>query len=114
MKTLQELYKEIVGNDELKKAFTEAEKAGKIPEFVKAKGVEATAEEIKAFRAARAEDECLSPEELDAAAGGGTCEDTLMHCVTCKKCGKRTLFDAYNDGRAIYCAYCGAELIYAD
>lgn len=70
MKTLQELYAEIIGNDELKKAYLEAAKGGKIAEFMKANGCDATAEEIKAFLKEKANQE-LSEEELDNVAGGG-------------------------------------------
>ena len=71
MKTMQELYKEIIAGDELKKAFVEAAKNGKVAEFLKAQGCQATAEEIKAFLAEQ-ENGQLADEELDSAAGG-TC-----------------------------------------
>ena len=73
MKTLQDLYKEIINNDELKKAFTEAAKAGKTLEFIKAQGCETTEEELKAFLSKQSGE--LSDEDLDNAAGGG-CNDT--------------------------------------
>ena len=73
MKTLQELYSEIVKSDELKKQFTEAAKNNTVVDFAKANGVETTMDEIKAFlegvQKANAE---LAPEELENAAGG-TC-----------------------------------------
>ena len=47
MKTMQELYDEFFANDELKKAFAEAMKAGKLEDFLKANGCEATAEESR-------------------------------------------------------------------
>lgn len=71
MKTLQELYKEITTNEELKIAFLEAAKAGKVAGFLKEHGVEATEEEIKAFLKEQKKGE-LSDEELDNVAGG-TC-----------------------------------------
>ena len=49
MKTLQELYNEIIASDELKTAFAEAAKGGKTMEFLKAQGCEATVEELAAF-----------------------------------------------------------------
>ena len=70
MKSLQELYKEIINSDELKKAFTEAAKAGKALEFIKAHGCETTEEELKAFLLKQSGE--LSDDELDNAAGG-TC-----------------------------------------
>lgn len=69
MKTLQELYKEIIASGELKAAFTEAAKGGKVTEFLKAQGVDATAEEVTAFLKSQTGE--LSDEELDNAAGGG-------------------------------------------
>lgn len=73
MKTLQELYNEIVKNDELKKKFTEAAKDNKIVDFAKANGVETTLDEIKAFLEDKQKaDMELDPSELENAAGG-TC-----------------------------------------
>jgi hypothetical protein len=74
MKTIQELYNEIMANKELKEQFIEAAKAGKQEEFLKAHGCEATLEEVKAFLEAKQnEDAPLSFDELENAAGGG-CE----------------------------------------
>ena len=71
MKTLQELYSEIIAGEEMKKAFAEAAKNDKIVEFAKEHGVDTTADEIKAFLEAKSEEEKeLSPEELENAAGG--------------------------------------------
>ena len=71
MKTLQELYKEITSNDELKKGFLEAAKDGKGLEFLASHGCETTAEELAAFLNGQKNCE-ISDEELDAVAGG-TC-----------------------------------------
>ena len=49
MKTLQQLYTEILGSDEMKKSFAEAARDGKISEFLKAQGCEATTEEVQTF-----------------------------------------------------------------
>lgn len=70
-KSLQDIYDEVVANESLVKEFIKAEKEEKLEEFVKTLGCSATAEEIKSFveskmQAARE----LSPEELDAVAGG--------------------------------------------
>ncbi|MBP5166453.1 MAG: hypothetical protein ILP09_04265 [Oscillospiraceae bacterium] len=73
MKTLQELYSEIIASDELKAAFAEAAKDGKAAEFLKAHGCEATAEELAAFLKSRSNGE-ISDEELDSVAGG--CSET--------------------------------------
>jgi hypothetical protein len=75
MKTLQELYNEIIAGDELKTAFAEAAKGGKTMEFLKAQGCEATEEELAAFLKNKSTGE-ISDEELDNVAGG-TCDETL-------------------------------------
>ena len=78
MKTVDELYYEVVANEELKAAFAAAAKENKLAEFLKAQGCDATAEEAEEFLEARqsAEGE-LSDDELDAVAGGdcGAVED---------------------------------------
>ena len=71
MKTIQELYSEIMASKELKEQFIEAAKAGKQEEFLKAHGCEATMEEVQAFLEAKQnEDAPLSVDELENAAGG--------------------------------------------
>lgn len=71
MKSLEQLYKEILSSDELKKALAESVKAGNIEEFVKAHGVEATKEEIIAFlNEQNTKTGELSDEELENVAGG--------------------------------------------
>ena len=69
MKSLQVLYKEIIANEELKKAFLEAAKAGKTEDFIKTHGCEATTEELAAFLKDQSRGE-ISDEELDNVAGG--------------------------------------------
>ena len=85
MKALQELYAEIIGNDELKKAYLEAAKGGRVAEFLKAQGCETTAEEIGAFLKEKAQGQ-LSDAELDSVAGGvcndTTREETVMSVLT--------------------------------
>ena len=72
MKTLQELYNEVIQSDELKKEFLEAGKNGKAEEFIKAHGCDATMDEIKVFLEEQAKaDKELSVEELENVAGGG-------------------------------------------
>ena len=72
MKTIQELYNEIMVNKELKAQFIEAANAGKQEAFLKEHGCEATLEEVKAFlEAKQKEDAPLSVNELENAAGGG-------------------------------------------
>ena len=71
MKTIQELYSEIMASEELKDQFIEAAKAGKQEEFLKAHGCGATLQEVQAFLTAKqSEDAPLSFDELENAAGG--------------------------------------------
>ena len=67
MKTIEELYKEVLANKELKEKFVEAVKSSKVEEFLKSQGCDATAEELKTFLDSKKE---VSLEELDAVAGG--------------------------------------------
>ena len=71
MKTVQELYREIMTSEELKKQAIEAAKAGRMEAFLKEHGCEATMEEVAAFLKENAnEDKPLSLDELENAAGG--------------------------------------------
>ena len=77
MKTIQELYNEIMASKELKEQAIEAAKAGKQEEFLKEHGCEATLEDVKAFlEAKQQEDAPLSFDELENAAGGECNEKT--------------------------------------
>ena len=79
MKSLQDLYKEIIANDELKNAFLEAAKAGKALEFIKSHGCETTEEELKAFLSKQSGE--LSDDELDNASGGGCNSETAYEAL---------------------------------
>ena len=71
MKTIQELYNEIMVNQELKAQFIEAANAGKQEAFLKEHGCEATLDEVAAFLAEKSgEDAPLSLDELENSAGG--------------------------------------------
>ena len=71
MKTVQELYNEIMSSQELKAQFIEAAKAGKQEEFLKAHGCEAGLDQVAAFLKAKAEEDApLSMDELENSAGG--------------------------------------------
>lgn len=80
MKTMRELYDEVIASDELKKAFAEAMKANKLGDFLKEHDCEATEEEVKEFIEAKAAADApieLSEDELrDVAAGSGIHSDT--------------------------------------
>ena len=85
MKTLQEAYKEIVADEELKKAFAEAVRNGKTAEFLKERGCEVTQEELVAYLAERSGKE-LSDDELDNAAGGDYCNEKTKDEVIASIC----------------------------
>ena len=75
MKTIRELYDEIMASQELKDQFIEAARAGKQEAFLKEHGCEAAMEEVAAFLKAKAEEDApLSMDELENSAGG-ECND---------------------------------------
>ena len=76
MKTVQELYDEIMASKELKAQFVEAARAGKQEAFLKEHGCGATMEEVVAFLKEKVKgDNPLSQNELEGTAGG-TCNST--------------------------------------
>ena len=79
MKTLQELYGEIISSEELKAAFAEAAKKGKGVDFLKTQGVETTAEELAVFLKSQTGE--LSDEGLDNVAGGGCNSETAYEAL---------------------------------
>ena len=73
MKTMQELYSEIMASDELKKDFVEAMKAEKLGDFLKAHDCEATEAEIREFVETKAAEDIpieLSEDEIKHVVGG--------------------------------------------
>lgn len=100
MKNLNELYAEVMADEDLQKEFLEANQDGKIAEFLKAHDCEATLSEIEEFvKNSFGESGELSDDELDNVSAG-------------KKCGTY-----YDDGRPVVaprhvcgkwrCRYCG-------
>ena len=88
MKTLQEVYDEVKASDDLKKALAEAVKAGKVTEFLKANGCDATLDELKEFVAEKVNKDKpveLSEDELEMVAGGrrlsSDCSRTCTECA---------------------------------
>lgn len=79
MKSLEELYKEVQENEELKKEFVSAVKEGRTEEFLKAHDCEATAADMMAFLN-NVKEEAATEDDLAKVAGG--C-DTSATCVTC-------------------------------
>lgn len=70
MKTLDELYVEVLSNDELKKEFIGISDENAILDFAKKNGCDVTLEELNAFFKAKAEERELSDSELEEIAGG--------------------------------------------
>ncbi len=71
VKTLENLYNEIIGNDELQEAFAEAAREGTLEDFLKAHDCEATAAEAEAFLKEKQNQKGeLSDNELEDVAGG--------------------------------------------
>ena len=71
MKTVQDLYKEVMASEELKKTFAQAAKDNKVSDFLKAQGCDATEDELKAFIQEKAgSDKPLSEDDLENVAGG--------------------------------------------
>ena len=73
MKTIQELYNEVMASEELKAQIIEATRTGKTEEFLKEHGCDARMEEVAAFLKEKSEEDTpLSMDELENSAGG-TC-----------------------------------------
>ena len=85
MKTVQELYSEVITSDKLKKAFVKAMKANKLEDFLTANGCEATAEEVQEFLEAKAAADTpieLTDDQLKFVAAG-----TFVDSVECSHKG---------------------------
>ena len=86
MKSLQELYDEVKGDDALKKSFVEAMREGIADDFLRVHGCEATSEELREFLegTARENDPIeLSTDVLDAVAGGTSYYCGGVHSYDC-------------------------------
>ena len=82
MKSLQELYDEIMASDELKKQFVASQQSG-IESFVKANSCDATIDDIKAFLEAKMNEEKeLTLDELENVSGGCNDEDVMGSLCT--------------------------------
>ena len=69
MKTLEELYREVQENEELKKEFVSAFKEGSLEDFLKNHDSEATSADVVAFLKGTKE-EAVSEDDLAKVAGG--------------------------------------------
>ena len=70
MKTLEELYGEVMASDELRAQLAMVTDGEGLAAFAAANGVETTAEDALVFLAGKSSSRELSADELDAAAGG--------------------------------------------
>ena len=77
MKTMEELYKEVIGNDELKEKFIAATKEGKLADFLKENDCDADPKDVVRF-VDGVKDSAVSDADLDKVAGG---------CCTSVTCG---------------------------
>ena len=87
MKTLKELYDEVVASEELKKEYIKANRNGNLKEFLASHGCEATEEELIVFLAERQKGE-LSDDELDNISGGGICLRPVCPYCNCEIYGE--------------------------
>jgi hypothetical protein len=88
MKSLQDLYNEVKGNDALKRSFVEAMRAGVVEDFIKGHGCEATTEELREYlegQSREGESIELSADELADVAGGTSyyCGEPCSHTDDC-------------------------------
>ncbi len=73
MKSLQELFDQIMASDDLKKQYSQSAKNGTLLDFVKSLGTETTLDEIKDFiKEKMSQDASLSLDDMEAVAGGST------------------------------------------
>ena len=83
MKTIQELYNEVLKSEELKKAFSEAVQNKTVEDFLKAQGCEASMEDVAAFlKEQQAKSGELADNELDNVAGGCNMEEAALSTFT--------------------------------
>ena len=100
MKTIQELYNEVMASQELKAQFVEAVKAGKQEAFLKEHGCGATMEEVAAFLKEKVKaDAPLSVDELKNSAGG--------------KCNDKTEGEAVMSAIGIFGLACAVTAIFS-
>lgn len=79
MKTIQDLYNEVIESDELKKEFLKAARNGNLVDFVKSHDCDASEDDLKVFTEAFNRDKReLSHEELENVAGG-TCNKSTRN-----------------------------------
>ena len=112
MKTLDELYSEVMADDSLRSEYMEAAGNGRAEDFLKAHGCEATEQELEEFMKKGGKSGELSDDELDDVAAGKKCGTVYKEgrpVVTiwnacehfgCKKCGALGVL-MYNGWRCV-------------
>ena len=85
MKSMEELYKEVQENEELKKEFISAFKEGRIEEFLKAHDCDATSADVMAFVTSQ-RDETATEDDLEKVAGGWCTTCNCTHGYTVCDC----------------------------
>ena len=102
MKTIQELYDEVMASEALKAQCIEAVNAGRQEQFLREHGCEATPEEVTAFLKEKAEEDApLSIDELENTAGGNcaTTRETVISCITAGLgCATMAIYSAAEKG----------------
>lgn len=96
MKTIRELYSEVMSDDSLQREYMAAEESGREVEFMKAHGCEATAQELEEFM------KNAGGVSGDSAGGrsGELSDDELDDVAAGKKCGT-----VYSDGKPVCSKY---------
>ncbi len=80
--TLQEMYNKVMASEELKKSFAEAaQDKGKLAEWLKANGSNATVEQVSEFLKSKQTSGEVSDEELENVAGGSDSVDVTLSVV---------------------------------
>ena len=83
MKTIQELYSEVLKSEELKKAFSEAVQSKTVEGFLKSHDCEASMEDVAAFlKEQQAKTGELADNELDNVSGGCNGEEALVSILS--------------------------------
>ena len=83
MKTIQELYNEVLKSEELKKAFSEAVQNKTVEDFLKSHGCEASMEDVAAFlKEQQAKSGELADNELADVAGGCNSSEIRLSVLT--------------------------------
>ena len=83
MKTLQEIYSELLKSEELKKAFSEAVQNKTVEDFLKSPGCDASMEDVAAFlKEQQAKTGELADSELDNVAGGCNDDEAAISVLT--------------------------------